>query len=467
VLNVTGGRGLVGTGATTNETGNITGLGLYNFKMTGLGTFSEFNHLITLAGVSDYTIEGLTLENPQGDHIYLGGISNSSERHNYNGRIKKVKFSSNGVGNRNGISVIDHDGLDISDCKFKGCSLSTMPGDIDLEPNNTYNVLKRIKIHDNVSSGCRSNTGNIVIFISSGAFGGNDHYSDIQIYRNKMRSTVTGSCAGLFVDFNQTSWTNDGKLPVIEFEENTLDAIGTAYVIRSVPILKFRKNKYRRYLQAALIGLDGEKEARYLITMDDEDLDDITTPTYGIRVGGVKTLKIRRQRFGKIGNGTSGASPLAFVGGSSDKVELSDCDFMDTSGASTRWVYWLGHTFTPKNNVSRRNKFAATKLFQFSAFDNDSYQEYGTGYTPLDLPSTIPVGHTMSLLNSVSVGLPESQEKGILMSYKGNDTMGFVFQEFRVRDNGGATNIGIRYFRASSYDSDTWESWHKITGTAV
>lgn len=463
-----GHQGFTASGGSVSESGNIRGLRLCNFKIVGAGTFDQYKHLIDLNGVSDYRIGGVTAENPQGDHIYIGsGRTVGMERHNHKGTITGNKFRGNGVGNRNAISVIDADGLDIFDNDFEGCSRPTMPGDIDLEPNNSFSVLKNINIFDNRSKDCRGSTAMVGVFVNIPVGFNQANYANINVYDNEFNTPINPTCTDFYVDFSRDAWVDDEALPVITYANNKSKNAVTPFIIHSAPHIRFSKNNYRGFAQAALIGQTRGKDAIHLMEMFDEDADDTLAVTYAFRFGSFKVLRIRRCRFGELCDGSTNAAPIAFVGGASDEVDISDNDFDAVTTATTKWIYSSGHTFNPSRNTTRDNRFKSVKPFGLPAYNNNGLQDYNNGYTALVAPSLLPVGETISNINSVASGLPSGYAQGIVRTSKIVDTNGFCYQEFLPRDNGGLSKKTERIFRSSSNSGDSWNGWYKLTGTLI
>jgi hypothetical protein len=125
--------------------------------------FSEFKHLVSLNGVKNALIENVQFIGFQGDGLYIGsGINGGDERHNTNVIVRGCFFDGINKENRNGISVIDGDGVLIEDSYFTRCTKSTMPGAIDVEPDaQIFHVVRDIKIVDNKFFNIGGNVGAI------------------------------------------------------------------------------------------------------------------------------------------------------------------------------------------------------------------------------------------------------------------------------------------------------------------
>ncbi|QDB70422.1 hypothetical protein CF8_0009 [Aeromonas phage CF8] len=446
---------------------NIKGIILRDFKIKGSGTFNEHKHLIDLNGVSDYIIEGIFAENPQGDHIYLGsGRTPGMERHNVNGLILNNKFISNGVGNRNAISIIDADGLSVYNNDFDGCSRPSMPGDIDLEPNNSFSVLKNINIYKNRSKNCRGSTAIVGLFVNISTGFNQGNYENINIVNNKFETPINSSCADFFVDFSQNTWVDDKTLPIITFVNNKSVGTKIPFIIRSAPHVRFERNMYRDFYQSALVGLSREKDAVHLIEIIGDDFDDFLNGVYAVRFMNFKTLRIKYSSFGELGNGSSNAAPLGFVNGRSDTIEISGNTFNGNNGAQ-KWIYSSGHVFSPINNICRDNIFNSHKPIMFPAYNNNGPQEFNNGYSANTPPSLLPLGKTISCINSPDSGLPPGYTQGILATSKINATNGFCCQQFFPRDDGGINKKSEQIYRTSNSSGDTWHGWYKLTGIGV
>jgi hypothetical protein len=142
----TGIYGLSTSGATYLE--NIT---LRSFRLlgaVGASGFSEQIHLCNLNGARNLIVDAVQFVGFQGDGLYLGAHT-TNDRHNVNVKITNCLFDGVNKDNRNGLSVIDVDGLMVRGCTFQNCTRSNMPGPIDLEPNHVANVIRKVNIVGN------------------------------------------------------------------------------------------------------------------------------------------------------------------------------------------------------------------------------------------------------------------------------------------------------------------------------
>jgi len=107
---------------------------------------AAFYHNMAISATSNMTVERVTFYDFLGDGAYLGPAgSGSSERHNTNIKFLNCIFDGANNGNRNGLSVIDCDGLVVENSTFKrigNATLSQSVGGIDFEPNQDWAIVR-------------------------------------------------------------------------------------------------------------------------------------------------------------------------------------------------------------------------------------------------------------------------------------------------------------------------------------
>ncbi|OHB73510.1 MAG: hypothetical protein A2W17_09115 [Planctomycetes bacterium RBG_16_41_13] len=112
--------------------------------------FSEFFMLLDIRAASKIYVSKCSFIGFRGDGIYLGEKNLAgAESHNTKVTISECVFDGINKDNRNGISIIDGDGLLIEKCIFRNCSRPDMPGAIDVEPDSKHNIVRNIKIAEN------------------------------------------------------------------------------------------------------------------------------------------------------------------------------------------------------------------------------------------------------------------------------------------------------------------------------
>ncbi len=237
----------------------VKNIWVHDLSVSGLSVrrgFSEHSHLFRLAGVADVKLQHIVFRNFQGDAVYLGsqavkhrvGLYDNDVRHNNNVNISFCSFVSENYENRNGVSIIDCDGFDISHNDFRNFCKSTMPGAIDLEPNpgDIKSVIRNGKISWNRFKGIGGGVGVIGAHIPSDCpmprdIMINDNiFSDrktpgFEFYLNPMRDTPPG------VDYNINMKNNRGQngSSVYHIAGGTFHASG---------------NRWADYTEGSLIG---------------------------------------------------------------------------------------------------------------------------------------------------------------------------------------------------------------------
>jgi hypothetical protein len=153
-----------------SNTAYVENLVVQNLKILGnvsTAGFSEFIHLVAFHGVRNCLIDSCEIVGFRGDGIIIGsGDVAGQERHNVDVTISNCYIDGVNNDNRNGISVIDGNGVSIENNYFTRCTRSNMPGAIDIEPDaNVYHVIQNISIRNNRIYDCRGAVGAIGVFL--------------------------------------------------------------------------------------------------------------------------------------------------------------------------------------------------------------------------------------------------------------------------------------------------------------
>lgn len=111
--------------------------------------FNYYTHLLSLNGVKDVLIDNCEFIGYRCDGIFLGDEW-FTEKYNVNVTIQNCLFDGVNFYNRNGISVIVGNGVNILNNTFRNTSQPDMPGPIDVEPNAaSWYIVKNILIQGN------------------------------------------------------------------------------------------------------------------------------------------------------------------------------------------------------------------------------------------------------------------------------------------------------------------------------
>lgn len=153
----------------------VENLIVQNIKILGTVStagFNEFIHLISFNGVRNCLIDNCEIVGFRGDGIYIGsGDLGGQERHNIDVTISNCYIDGVNKDNRNGISVIDGQGINIDNNFITRCSRTDMPGAIDIEPDgNAYHIVRDISVRNNRIIDCGGNVAAIGVYLPYVAF---------------------------------------------------------------------------------------------------------------------------------------------------------------------------------------------------------------------------------------------------------------------------------------------------------
>lgn len=156
--------------ASADATSFITDISIRGIKFLGAvasAGHSEFAGLLYLTGVKRLLIADCVFEGPRGDAVTIAsgfGGGPANERHNHQIIIRDSHFDGvlyGASGGRNPISVIDCDDMVIDDNSFTRWGRNDMPGGIDFEPDDSYSVIKNIRVTNNRFSLSGGNRGHV------------------------------------------------------------------------------------------------------------------------------------------------------------------------------------------------------------------------------------------------------------------------------------------------------------------
>lgn len=146
------------------------------------GTFAESVMTIAAISAKNMCVQNVHFKNPQGDCIYIsnkyGGLASTVVP--YDIQISNCRFTGNNV-NRNGISVITGFQIRITGNHFYKMTRDTMPGPIDLEPNETSELIHNVVIANNTFNQCH---GSVTTYITATDATDYDSIRNISIINN-------------------------------------------------------------------------------------------------------------------------------------------------------------------------------------------------------------------------------------------------------------------------------------------
>jgi parallel beta helix pectate lyase-like protein len=164
-------------------------------RVTSLG-YSQFEPLVFLYWADRVTFQNVNFRGWRGDAVTFQGASPGGVKQNTRIVFDGCTFDGEKPHNRNGISIIDADGVRISHSVFRrlGSTTSGEPsvGAIDVEPDATDQTVRNVVIRDNVFEGSVRRS-HIALSETAGAL--TSPFQNITIERNVFQYGSTGTAA--------------------------------------------------------------------------------------------------------------------------------------------------------------------------------------------------------------------------------------------------------------------------------
>jgi hypothetical protein len=345
--------------------------------------FSEQQHIMSLSGISNSIFERVHFKAPRGDGLYLGsGVG--TERHNKNITVRECIFDGVNNQNRNGISVVDCDGIFISNNKFINFTKSTMPGAIDFEPNSLFNVIKNIDVSHNNFYNIGGNVAVIGFVIQDLVY--TTTPTNINVSNNFINDCIDTSRAVVYM-FNKATEILDTDLDNnIKILDNICSNTSGSFFIKNAKGVIISGNSFYKSKNESYIGLStGNKCINVLIT-NNYFKECGYLSGKGMVITSVKDLMIKDNIFDDCCNGVAGSNAINFNAGTSSFVDITGNIIKSpTSKTHIAIQKEAAHTLTPSTNKLFNNHFNGLSSIAFASEHNDSNQ---TVYTPIVTGST-------------------------------------------------------------------------------
>jgi hypothetical protein len=337
--------------------------------------FFEFRHLIAMNGVKNCLIERCFVEGFLGDGIYIGsGNVGGQERHNVNVTIRDCYIDGINKDNRNGISVIDGDGVTIENNYITRTSRSNMPGAIDVEPDaNAFHVVKDIRIAGNKIFNCGGNVAAIGILLPGVTY--SVPPCSFEITNNFIENC---DAYGIYYTYNVSGGVSESTSEFgIRINNNTVKNVGRAIVIHNANDTVIDSNTF----------IGGSNSYIGFNTSDYNVLDCKLTNNMFVDVSGYaltiftcSRVTLDGNTFKDCGDGSGATGAIQFNTGTSSYVKLLNNNIISPLGQTIVAIQKeAGHTLTPTTNWFFNNYIGAgTNVFQAVFNDTDD-----TSFTPI------------------------------------------------------------------------------------
>ena len=417
-------------------------------------TVNEHAGLLALSSVKRVRIERCFFVAPRGDAIHISsgyGGGPANERHNYDVTIRDCTFDGVNNKNRNAITAIDIDGLVIDGCTFKNFSDTAMPGSIDLEPDESYSVIKNVRIINNQFYNTNGINGHISIATGNA---GADSLENIIIKGNHFEDAGTNS--SILLDLYAGASTN--PLGIIIEGNTSINPLGD-FIQRQNGYSNgiVIKNNISRHLRAVWFHYTGALQTDTNLTIESNEFLGVGASSVGLLLNSnLSHINIVNNRFSYSGNYHAN---IGNASGSSEYVNISGNEFTGTPSNGA-----VKHDAGTKNAAT--NTFLNNRLDTYHSFQAAKADVSGgnnpTGADEATAPSGWPYGVSMVRISSRTID--GATQSGLLYTYKQTriDTaVNNIWQKFVP--NYSATYKDDFYFR-KAVDASTWDSWWQVTG---
>ena len=339
--------------------------------------FSEFQHLASFNGVNNLVVERVQFIGFRGDGLLIGsGVTAGDERHNTNVIVRDCFFDGINKENRNGISVIDVNGILIEGCYFTRCSKSTMPGAIDIEPDaQVFHVIKDIRIVNNRFYDIGGNVSAISIPLPNVTFttspygfviGGN--YID------------TAAGAGIIFQHALTGGVTESTPNYgVRIFDNVIKTVAKPFAITNAKDIVIHNNSFLGSTLDAIVSYNTSDYNAFDVTISENLFYACgSTGGNGLSIFKCSRVTINGNTFKDCGTGGAGTSnAIDFNTGTSSYVVITNNIFTSPAAKTLVAVQKeAGHTFTASTNVWMDNPLANSITYgSFDATYNDTAEQ--------------------------------------------------------------------------------------------
>jgi hypothetical protein len=344
-------------------------------------TFSEFKHLVSLNGVRNALIENVQFIGFQGDGLYIGsGINAGDERHNTNVIVRDCFFDGVNNENRNGISVIDGDGVLIEGNYFTRCTKSTMPGAVDIEPDaQIYHVVRDIKVVNNKFFDIGGNVAAISFFLP-----GVTYTTAPRGFLAEGNYIQTCTAAGIVFSYNVTGGVTESTANfAVKIKNNTVANSDQPFNVPNGKDVQIDGNSFLGSTSTAFVSASGGSGNVLDCSITNNFFDSCgSTSGTGLSIFECSRLALSGNIFKDCGTGVAGsANAINFDSNStSSYVSIINNTVVSPNSKTLVAVQVEGtHTLTPSTNTWMNNTIGSLNNSFLSEY-NDTLE---SSYTPV------------------------------------------------------------------------------------
>jgi len=444
----------VNSGSSSTYIDNISIKDLQVLGNVAVDGFSQFQHLISLNGVSNVNIKNCLIKGFRGDGIYIGsGVTGGDERHNKNVKIENCTIDGVNKDNRNGISVIDCNNLIVQKCIFQNCTRADMPGAIDIEPdNNVFHIAKNIKVIGNSFYNIGGNVAIVSLVFNLATF---TVQPELFVVAGNTFDDSTALCAVGF--FNNAIYARPFNLSIIGNTSRIALFQGYTY-LRGLSIIGNTMYKADCYF-----GYNSTDICNNMVFSGNVIYGNASGS--GMVIRGADGVVINNNTFNYI------VDYAIQIGHATDAVvtncNISNNIFLNITG--TGYAVLTNGGVSGASCVYKNNIGGAAHNFPAWLNDDCGVVINGTSavsFNSATLPDSFPVGICTCIING-DTGVPSTGAyQGTLINYRfawsGGAYEKFTYQHYYSANN--SVDPDSFYIRKRNAGANTWTAWYKVTG---
>jgi hypothetical protein len=346
-----------------NPKSNIRIMNIQLMDRNGEGeSFSEHQHILNINAASDVLVDHVKIVGFRGDGVYIGSSNvGGVEVHNQRITVRNNDFDGVTKDNRNGVSIIDCDSCMIENNHFVRTTRPNMPGAIDLEPDQNFNIVRNITIRKNTFDDIGGNVGMISLVLSIPQNAMIVPSENILIENNQGKNLTVNSRAITVLQRNSQEPNVANNIMIRN--NRVIDSLTGGIGIFGVKGVMIEGNYFSNLKYPNYIGYDGSPT--WDVSLINNMFKDMGTSNgEGINIYTTNRLTIANNTFDNIGkeDNTFGVS-LQFIPsetgtpGQGSVIKILN-NLFKSSGRTTYGIKNSGYIFTdPSRNEFKGNKF--------------------------------------------------------------------------------------------------------------
>ncbi len=251
----------LGTVVTTGNTKKNICIDSIKFTQVARATFDENIYIIRLQAAIDSEIKNCTFYGWGGDAISCGDLANAGNTLIIfsiarNISIHDCLFDGRSFLNRQAISLIQAENIEIFNNTFQNSCQLSMPGAIDIEPESPDSIINGVYIHDNTFSNINAGVAVVSVALTNPM---NTAAKDIEVYNNVFNNDLVAhpnlSAFGVYGPYAASATTLPTRAPKdIRFHNNKVMDHAWGFMVFSCENTSISNNEFTRCAYIGRVG---------------------------------------------------------------------------------------------------------------------------------------------------------------------------------------------------------------------